>query len=261
MQSPFPGMNPYLEQPLTWRGFHNHLLTSLQVELTELVDPTFFVRQEESAVVFESYPSDAVFPIRPDLAVTRGDDVEARRGDSAHGESVSAGPVVGEVLLAEEDVEQAPWLEIRTVAGHELVTVIELLSPTNKRMGQGRSEFLEKRRRYLGSSAHYVEIDLLRTRPRLPIQGLPECDYYVMSSRADRRPSVDLWPIRLRDRLPTVSIPLQSPLPKVDVDLQRVFSLTYVAGRYGRYVHNTPPDPPLSPSEQVWANELLKSSS
>ena len=64
-----------------------------------------------------------------------------------------------------------------------------------------------------------------------------------------------------RDRLPTVSIPLQSPLPKVDVDLQRVFSLTYVAGRYGRYVHNTPPDPPLSPSEQVWANELLKSAS
>ena len=29
MPSPFPGMNPYLEQPSVWAGFHNRLIVAL----------------------------------------------------------------------------------------------------------------------------------------------------------------------------------------------------------------------------------------
>lgn len=52
-------------------------------------------------------------------------------------------------------------IEIRDVTNRELVTAIEVLSPTNKR-GDGYREYLDKRRRILSSMAHLMEIDLLR---------------------------------------------------------------------------------------------------
>jgi hypothetical protein len=260
MQSPFPGMNPYLEQALTWRGFHNHFLTTLQVALTEAVDPDFFVRQEESVVIHEALGSEPVGLARLDLGIGALPGSLVPSGEERAHRSEGAeflAPVVGQVLLAEAEVESAPYLEIRTLDRQEIVTVIELLSPTNKRLGPGRSDFLDKRRRTLQSGAHYVEIDLLRCGPRLPIRGLPDCVYYVMSSRVERRPDVELWPIQLADPLPVISIPVREPRPHVELDLQVLFDATFRAGRYGRYVHGTPPDPPLSAGDQAWADRLL----
>ena len=53
------------------------------------------------------------------------------------------------------------------------MTLIEILSPTNKIRGaRGRTSFMEKRRDTLASDVHWVEIDLLRTGPH--VLAVPE---------------------------------------------------------------------------------------
>ena len=118
-----------------------------------------------------------------------------------------------------------PYPEGQVWPGGEVVTIIEVLSPANKRANSdGRREYLAKRAMILRSSAHLVEIDLLRGGERLPMaEPLPSVDYDVIVSRAPRRPMADVWPTTLRQPLPTVPIPLAGEDPEVPLDLQAIF--------------------------------------
>ncbi len=70
-------------------------------------------------------------------------------------------------------------IEIRDASHRQLVTAIELLSPTNK--GSGRKEYLRKRRRFLHSSAHLMEIDLHHHGRRMPLNApYPQAAYFVL---------------------------------------------------------------------------------
>jgi hypothetical protein len=70
---------------------------------------------------------------------------------------------------------------IRQRESARLVAVIELPSPINKRRGKGREEYLEKRRTFLTSPVHLIEIYLLRSYPRMPVDDpLPPAHYLVM---------------------------------------------------------------------------------
>ena len=72
---------------------------------------------------------------------------------------------VGERVYLEREI----FLTLRDRASNEVVTVIEVLSPSNKRPGSdGRKEYLEKRNQVLMSTAHLIELDLLRGGERLP---------------------------------------------------------------------------------------------
>ena len=93
-----------------------------------------------------------------------------------------------EVGIPEVDTETEAFLEIRDRDGHELITVVELLSPANKYAGPDREQYLAKRAELLPSAVHVIELDLLRGGPRLPVEGLPACDYCVLISRAENRP-------------------------------------------------------------------------
>src|SRR5262249_24841521 len=95
-----------------------------------------------------------------------------------------------------------------------LVAVIELLSPVNKRRGKGREEYLDKRRTFLTSPVHVVEIDLLRRYPRMPFDDpLPPDHLLVMVCKAGERPPSSVWPITVRQPLPPLPIPLAAPSP------------------------------------------------
>jgi hypothetical protein len=120
------------------------------------------------------------------------------------------------------EVERHSWLEIRDRRNRRVVTVLELLSATNKTLGADRDGYLRKRNLLLEVPTHLVEIDLRRggERPRPP--QLPACDYYVLVSRAQDRPRLGMWPIGLRQRLPQVPIPLAAPDPDVLLDLQEL---------------------------------------
>ena len=172
------------------------------------------------------------------------------------------------VKLEEERIGRVPprserhaFLEIRDRQGLELVTVIELLSPSNKKPGPDREQYLAERREILASSAHLVELDLLRGGPRLPAEGLPDCDYCVLISRADERPRVGIWPLRLRETLPEIPIPLplRAPSPDVRVDLQKVLHRLYDEAGYGDYIYLGKPQPPLHPTDAVWAAQFVPS--
>ena len=136
--------------------------------------------------------------------------------------------------------------------------MIELLSPSNKRLGGDREQFLAKRQQILNSNVHLVEIDLLRGGPRLPIADLPECDYYVMVSQVDDRPNVGLWPVDLREPLPEIPVPLMEADEEVALHLQEALQRAYDAAGYRSYIYSSTPDPPLPPADARWAAELLR---
>jgi hypothetical protein len=153
-------------------------------------------------------------------------------------------------------------IEIRAVTQQTLVTVIELLSPENKRAGADGADAYEKKRQELfASSAHLLEIDLLRAgvRPRLA-RPLPPAAYCVLLSRADQRPMVEVWPIGLSERLPVLPVPLMRPDPDVPLDLGAVLRGVYRRARYERLIdyRGDPPPPPLAPEEAAWLDQHLR---
>lgn len=156
----------------------------------------------------------------------------------------------------EPEFERQAHLEIRVRASRAVVTVLELLSPTNK--GRHRDQYLLKRDKILVSSVHLVEIDLLRGGEPMPAPDRPPCDYSVVVSRAERRPEADFWPIGLRDPLPVIPIPLHGPDRDATLDLQALLNRVYDAGRYARDVYGGRPQPPLRPADEAWAARLLE---
>src|SRR5439155_10971133 len=143
-----------------------------------------------------------------------------------------------------------------------LVTVIEILSPTNKRPGQeAREEYLRKRRDLLRSYVHFLEIDLLRGGERPPLaRPVPPAPYYVLLSRADRRPTVEVWPIQINEPLPVPPVPLLEPDPDVPLALGAAVASVYERGAYARRLdyRALPPPPALSPEEAAWMEDLLR---
>jgi len=141
------------------------------------------------------------------------------------------------------------YLSIRDRETMQVVTVIELLSPSNKRQnGDGRREYLTKREEILASSSHLVELDLLRGGVRLPVVGsLPPGDYYAIVSRANRRPRCEVYVWTLRDPLPAIRIPLKPCDPDAIVPLQEVFETVCQHARYGLSINYAAElEPPLS---------------
>lgn len=253
MPSPFPGMNPYLEHPNVWHDFHQQFCIDCRASLLPDLVPKYYCRLEENVYVHDLSDEPNISLIKADVAILDAEEIGSLRTVQSQ---VSA-PVRGKIVT-QTDVEREVYLEICRRESGELVTVIELLSPANKRRGRDREQFLKKRSELLNSTVNYVEIDLLRRGPRLPVEGLPPCDYYALSSRAEARPDVDLWPCRLHDPLPTVAIPLQTPDADAHLDLQSVLQESYQRGRYDIFIYRLPVQPPLSAEDQAWADELLK---
>ena len=79
-----------------------------------------------------------------------------------------AEPIVATTWF-EEEIHEA-FLKIIDRESRDVVTVIEILSPTNKVPGSpGRESFEEKRREVMHSPSHWVEIDLLRGTRMVPV--------------------------------------------------------------------------------------------
>ncbi len=151
------------------------------------------------------------------------------------------------------------YLEIREVATKQVVTVIEVLSPTNKRFGKGRVAYEQKRREVLGSRTHLVEIDLLRSGKPMPIQGSSvQSNYRILVSRGDRRPRAELYVFNIQDAIPTFPLPLRSEdVPTIN--LHPLLELAYERAGYGVVIdYNREPVPALSEADTAWVDTLLQ---
>jgi hypothetical protein len=255
MPSPFPGMDPYLEGPL-WTSFHFAFGAELVRHLAPRLRPRYLALPVERLVLEEAgYIAITTSSLYPDVSVVAG-----RTG--AGGITTSA-TLDAPVQLATVIPQAVPHvsIEIRDVAQRQLVTAIEILSPTNKR-GEGRAEYLLKRRRLLLSSAHVLEFDLLREGQRVPMQEpLPGAPYFVLLSRAERRPILDIWPVPLDAQLPTIPLPLLPGDADLPIDVQAVFTATYDLLGYDLLIdYQQEPLPPLAGEHATWAHALLQQS-
>jgi hypothetical protein len=257
MPSPFPGMDPYIETPELWLEFHNDLAAEIRAALNRTLDPRYRARLT-SYLIYESVEVARPRSIQPDVAVWR---TQASQGGTATAVATIASAPVESAIPMEVPL-RFYTVEVVTTAEQLLVTVIEILSPANKRAGhETHAEYTRKRRDVLRSQAHMMEIDLLRggTRPRLE-KPVPQAPYYVVLSRAERRPTVGVWPIQLADTLPPLPVPLLEPDPDAPLDLQAAVASVYERSAFERAINyrDQPPPPPLSPAESNWVNTLLR---
>jgi hypothetical protein len=152
------------------------------------------------------------------------------------------------------------YLEIRATQSQDVICVVEVLSPKNKRPGAGRTVYEAKRQQVLGSATHFVEINLLRAGEPLPILGDVAPGYRVMVSRSQDRPNVDLYTFTLQDRMPTIPVPLRPHEPEPTIELQQIFNEIYQRARFDLAIDYTQPiKPALSPEEQDWVAPILGS--
>lgn len=108
---------------------------------------------------------------------------------------------------------------------------------------------------------HLVEIDLLRAGERWTLlTPAPSAPYCIFVSRANRRPRVEVWPIKLQDPLPLIPIPLVEPDPDVPLDLGRAIQTIYDTAAYDLRIDYTQPPPKsdLSPEDAAWVEERLR---
>ena len=255
MKSPFPGMDPYLEDPAVWRDFHTDFLANIRASLNARLPQSYSAQIEEAVRLVQFDPLEQRDAI-PDVTVSRD---PARAGPAAPASAGAVATFEPVTLPLPELVEvRDHWVEVRHLPDRELVTVIELLSPTNK--SDGREEYLAKRVALLKQPVHVVELDLLLSGKRLPMMTkLPEGDYHAIISRVTDRPDAKVYSRTLKQPLPKVPIPLRLPDPDAGVDLGAVFDETYRRGGYERLVrYSSPPVVRLRPADREWAVAMAR---
>ncbi|MFQ5859872.1 MAG: DUF4058 family protein [Anaerolineae bacterium] len=256
MPTPFPGMDPYLERRGLWEEVHPALIIELQHLLTPLVRPRYRVAVERRAYLALLAPDELVG--RPDvLLVDARQELAAAVTDAALAESA---PLVAELPMPEEVVER--YLELRDVVTGEVITVIEILSRTNKLNHDGRRAYEEKRFKVLGSRTHLVEIDLLRPGEPMAmrVQGDGHRgDYRILVSRAYRRPRAEAYVFGLRQPIPAFPVPLRKGEMDVAVDLNTLLHELYDRAGYDLAIdYRLEADPPLEGDDAEWADALLR---
>ena len=81
--------------------------------------------------------------------------------------------------VLQSTLERQNRIGIRDRETGRIVSVIELLSPANKHPGQDRRQYLGKRDELAGERSRLHRDHLLRAGPRMPLDDLPDCDYYA----------------------------------------------------------------------------------
>jgi hypothetical protein len=245
-------MNPYLEQDDVWQDFHQSFIPLAREVLAAQVRPAYMVKVEEYLFIHELADETRHYLGRSDVSLSPAATPRVTGLVSA----VLEAPAYA-LVPAEVDVERHAYLEIRDRQNRELITVFELLSPSNKKAGPDREQYLAKRHQLFASPVHLVELDFLRGGPRLPLRDLPECDYYALVSRIEERPRVGIWPLRLTDTLPVIPVPLRAPDPDARLDLQQLLHRLYDAAGYEDYIYGGTPQPALTTEESAWARQFI----
>lgn len=258
MPSPFPGMDPWLEAPEIWRGFHHHVAEEIMRQLNPRLGPRYYADVEVTLTIDDVRISsaNAVKGFVADAGVLERSAALPTGGTGRAVLAIPEAPVRRDVALAPPEKLRA--VHVREARTDRLVTSIEILSPWNKRRGEGLETYRRKRDLLLRSPVHLVEIDFLRAgeRPGPELSAPPlACDYVILVNRAngvDVRTS-EIWPLELSDPLPVVPVPLGPSDPDVPLELDRILVAVYDAAGYGRRVdYASSPPPPLREGLETW---------
>lgn len=259
MPSPFPGMDPFLEAPEIWPGFHASLGVELKHRLNRTLSDAYYADVEIQAGL-EDDEIGITHRMQPDVSVYE-------TGLTA---PESASMAASAVAIPDAPIHRLAPLPTRLrsvrvyrTATRELVTTIELLSPYNKRPGShGLGDYLHKRSHILASWVHLVEVDLLRggERPGPEVAEEPlDTDYVLLVNRFGVQRVSAIWPVALNEPLPLIPVPLLPPDPDVPLDLNAALREVYDNSRYARRItYRLPaPLPPLRSAVAAWVESRL----
>lgn len=255
MGSPFPGMDPFLEDPAFWPDFHSTFVHAWREAIADGLPDDYEARIDERVYQVETDP-EVRKVIKPDI-------------DVSHGGPVSESRTVGAVATLEpvtmpleiiDDVREV-FIEILHRPERSLAAALELLSPANKE-DPGRTEYLSKRNALFRQNVHLIELDFLIGGRRAPSpRPLPKADYYYLLARAEERFDCRVYHWNLADPLPRLPVPLRPPHADVIVDLAQVFATAYERGRFGRTLRYDKPCPaPLSEEQKTWIQQTVSKS-
>lgn len=253
-RSPFPGMDPYLEE--AWPDVHHRLCTYACDALRTMLPPGLIARLDERTIIEGAFDADRV--VVPGVrAMQFGRSGQGPRGSTATLEIDE--PLI--IKYGDEPVTEGLIRVIDTRNGSRVITVIEFASPANK---GGRELYRQKQDELIAGGVSLVEVDLIRSGKwnlRVPYAEVPpECrtPYHACVTRGWQPDRSELYSIPLRHRLPAIAIPLRPTDADVRLDLQSLIDLVYVNGSYGYDVdYAKPPDPPLDPRDDVWARGVI----
>ncbi|MBI4607000.1 MAG: DUF4058 family protein [Planctomycetes bacterium] len=267
MPSPFPGMDPYLEESPWWELFHDWFVRELaRLSLPRASELGCWIDVERSVYLRE--PSGEILLIgEPDQVVGVSAAGEAREGGSgSRGATALAVPrAVHEVVVDPEQPDRVKqdYLVVREAGDlRRVLAVVEVLSPANKE-GSYMPRYRLKRKRLLESRSHFMEIDLLRSGEnpsRRLFPELPATPYFVFVARkTGLGRNEEGYPVRLQDPLPVVGLPLGPPRPDLPLDLtaalRSAYDLSMPGGRL-RY-DRPPPGPALAIEDAAWVRQVL----
>ncbi len=256
-KNPFPGMNPFFEQQ--WRDAHTMLIAYLRDALSERLPSDLVARAEEQAVVATG-AGKTPKAYRPDVQVREPWTLKEpgmTAMETAPFQASASEPIR---VVLDEEIER--WLEVRDLSGR-LITVLELLSPTNKLEPTERDRYFLKRHSLITGGVNLVEIDLVRQGGsvfpgpvRNVLQRAGAC-YGVCVFRETRPGEREVYPIRLNERLPSIRVPLRPTEDDLVLELQPLIDQCHERGRYHLLNYQLDLDPPLPPDDAAWAKQLL----
>ena len=257
MPSPFPGMDPWLEDRSVFPDLHDSLIFLIKKSLNARLPAGYYATAKMIVWLDDDQRRE------PDVSITT-------RGLRPRVVGGAASAVTTLRSLGRPPVpvpREEGYVEIHALDGRRLVTAVEVLSRSNKRgRSAGRKEYLKKQREFTQAHVNVVEIDLLRAgkhttatpRQRLERLNGGPFHYHVCVTRAGEQPELFGAVFPLDRPLPAVEVLLDAGVAPVAVDLQAALNDAYDAGRYAGLVDYTqPPTPPLTPAEQAWATDIL----
>ncbi|HVC92995.1 MAG TPA: DUF4058 family protein [Pirellulales bacterium] len=257
MASPFPGMDPYLES--FWGDIHHTLITYARDQLQGVLPGDLRARVEER--VFVELPEGQKRAMYPDIRVVERGHRKRAVPATASGVAV-AEPLC--IRLPDEPVTQGFIEIIDLTTGRRVVTVLEVLSPSNKIPGPGRKLYQQKQRECREGGVNLVEIDLLRAGPwvlTVPESMVPAsyCTTFRVCVYRAAGTLGEIYRVPLRKRLPVIEVPLRESDADVPLDVQALVDQCYRNGGYDEDIsYRDELEPPLAPGDRRWADALLR---
>jgi Protein of unknown function (DUF4058) len=256
MLSPFPGMDPYLEDPFFWHQVHSRLIVALANDLGKILRPKYYAAIETRTYLEDD--AESIFVGIPDAIVFAGN--QAATTDQSTTTLTIPRVMPQKVRLVEPIEVKERYLEIRKVGSSEVIAAIEVLSPKNK-IGEGRKIYLKKRQTILASASHFVEIDLLRVSQPMPLERVTgKSDYRILVSAVGDRPEADLYSFNLQDAIPVFLLPLSNEDSPIPVDLGILLQTVYEEGCFDLQIdyRQSVPQPSLSAQNTEWVKKVLQ---
>ena len=262
MPTPFPGMDPYLEQPGVWKQVHTDLLVDIRRFLSPLLRPKYQVAIEQRTYV--SLLGTSNLAGEPDVLVV-GTPGKRPNGVSMPRARTMTTPVavaeapatyVVDLPMPEEITER--WLEVRDVVTGDAITVIEILSPSNKL--EDRQRYERKRQKILGSMTHLIEIDLLRIGKPMTMRGeIPASHYRILVSRSEQRPQAEVRLFTVRTPIPNVPVPLQRGDNEPSLPLNQILHSLYEQAGYDLFINYSEASvPPFEDEDAQWVSTVAR---